>query len=169
MIQVAILTISDSCSQGERQDRSGPALREFVERLGWQVASQEILPDERRQIGQRLREFADAQTCQLILATGGTGLGPRDVTPEAVRDVIEREIPGLGEQMRAYGRQFTPLASLSRSLAGTRGQTLIVALPGSPKGAVQSLEAIADLIPHLVDLLQGRSEHPYALKLGGAT
>lgn len=168
MIQIAILTISDSSHQGTREDRSGPALRQAVEKQGWHVACTEVIPDERPRIAQRLRDLADAQEATVILTTGGTGVAPRDVTPEAVKDVIDREIPGLGEHMRAEGLKYTPLAVLSRSLGGTRGKTLIVALPGSPKGALQSLEAIVKLIPHIVDLLHGRTEHPPSLKLSGA-
>jgi molybdenum cofactor synthesis domain-containing protein len=146
-------------SRGEREDRSGPKLRERVEALGWTVSVQEVIPDERERIAARLRELADADDARIILTTGGTGVALRDVTPEATRDVIEREIPGLGEVMRAEGRMKTPLAALSRSLAGTRGRTLIVTLPGSPKGAVESLDAVAGLLPHVVDLLEGRTEH----------
>ena len=159
MIRVAILTISDSVSRGEREDRSGPKLRERVEALGWTVSVRDVIPDERERIAARLRELADAGEIRIILTTGGTGVALRDVTPEAARDVIEREIPGLGEVMRADGRLKTPLAVLSRSLAGTRGRTLIVTLPGSPKGAVESLDAVAGLLPHIVDLLEGRTEH----------
>jgi molybdenum cofactor synthesis domain-containing protein len=159
MIRVAILTISDSVSRGEREDRSGPKLRERVEALGWTVGVHEVLPDERGRIAARLRELADSGEAQAILTTGGTGVAQRDVTPEAARDVIDREIPGLGEVMRAEGRIKTPLAVLSRSVAGTRGRTLIVTLPGSPKGAVESLDAVAGLVSHIVDLLEGRTEH----------
>jgi molybdopterin adenylyltransferase len=159
MIRVAILTISDSVSRGEREDRSGPKLRERVEALGWTVSVHEVIPDERARIAARLRELADSNEAQVILTTGGTGVALRDVTPEAARDVIEREIPGLGEVMRAEGRLKTPLAVLSRSVAGTRSGTLIVTLPGSPKGAVESLDAVAGLLPHIVDLLEGRTEH----------
>jgi molybdopterin adenylyltransferase len=159
MIRVAILTISDSVSRGEREDLSGPKLRERVEALGWTLGVHEVIPDERERIASRLRELADAGEARIILTTGGTGVALRDVTPEAARDVIEREIPGLGEVMRADGRMKTPLAVLSRSVAGTRGRTLIVTLPGSPKGAVESLDAVAGLLPHIVDLLEGRTEH----------
>ena len=159
MIRVAIITISDSVVAGTREDRSGPVLRERVEALGWQVAAEEIVPDEVDRISAVLKELADVAKVSLILTTGGTGVSPRDVTPEAARTVIDREIPGLGEVMRAEGRKVTPFAALSRSMAGTRGTTLIVNLPGSPKGAVESLDAVAGLLPHLVDLLEGRTEH----------
>lgn len=160
MIGVAIVTVSDSSAQGTREDRSGPALRAQVENLGWTVCAQEVVPDEAARIAGVLKRLADSGSAAVILTTGGTGVALRDVTPEATRAVIDREIPGLGELMRAEGRKFTPKAALSRSLAGTRGRTLIVNLPGSPKGAVQSLDAIAGLVPHIVDLLEGRTSHP---------
>jgi molybdenum cofactor synthesis domain-containing protein len=159
MIHFVILTISDSCHEGSRVDRSGPALSARAEQLGWQSLGVEILPDDRERIAARLQELSRSGTTDLILTTGGTGVAPRDVTPEAVRSVIEKEIPGCGELMRMEGLKATPLASLSRSLAGTLGSTLIIALPGSPKGAVESLDAIVKLVPHLVDLLHGRTGH----------
>jgi molybdenum cofactor synthesis domain-containing protein len=119
----------------------------------------EAIPDETSEIGARLATLADGGQVSAIFTTGGTGVAPRDVTPEATRSVIDREIPGLGELMRARGRQTTPLAVLSRSLAGTRGRVLIVNLPGSPKGAVESLDAIVELVPHVLELLRGRTEH----------
>ncbi len=159
MIQVVIVTVSDSAVAGTRADRSGPALRERVEALGWSVRAQELVADERDQIAAVLNRWAVSPQAQVVLTTGGTGVALRDVTPEATRDVIEREVPGLGELMRAEGRKATPFAVLSRGLAGLRGQTLIVNLPGSPKGAVESLDSIAKLIPHIVDLLEGRTSH----------
>jgi molybdopterin adenylyltransferase len=159
MIRCAILTISDSCHEGTREDRSGPALATRISAAGWQPVLAEVLPDDQLQIAARLRELADQSVAEVILTTGGTGVAPRDVTPEAVRSVIEKEIPGCGELMRIEGLKVTPLASLSRSLAGTLGSTLIVALPGSPKGAVESLDAIVKLVPHIVDLLHGRTGH----------
>jgi molybdenum cofactor synthesis domain-containing protein len=119
----------------------------------------EAIPDETSEIAARLSTLADGGQVSAIFTTGGTGVAPRDVTPEATRAVIDREIPGLGELMRASGRQATPLAVLSRSLAGTRGRVLIVNLPGSPKGAVESLDAIVELVPHVLELLRGRTEH----------
>ena len=119
----------------------------------------EAIPDETAEIGARLATLADGGQVSAIFTTGGTGVAPRDVTPEATRAVIDREIPGLGELMRASGREVTPLAVLSRSVAGTRGRVLIVNLPGSPKGAVESLDAIVELVPHVLELLRGRTEH----------
>jgi molybdopterin adenylyltransferase len=162
MTSAAVLTISDSVSEGRRADRSGPAVRERLEQLGWKVAVMETIPDEAAQIGRRLATLADGGQVSAIFTTGGTGVAPRDVTPEATRAVLEREIPGFGELMRARGREATPLAVLSRALAGTRGRVLIVNLPGSPKGAVESLDAIVELVPHVLDLLQGQTEHAAA-------
>ena len=159
MTSAAVLTISDSVSAGARADRSGPAVRERLEQLGWSVSVMEAIPDEISEISARLATLADGGQVSAIFTTGGTGVAPRDVTPEATRAVIDREIPGLGELMRASGRQATPLAVLSRSLAGTRGRVLIVNLPGSPKGAVESLDAIVELVPHVLELLRGRTEH----------
>jgi molybdopterin adenylyltransferase len=159
MITVALVTVSDSAADGTREDVSGPKLRERVEALGWLVSSYQIVPDESDEIANILRTLADSGGAAVILTTGGTGVALRDVTPEATRTVIEREIPGLSELMRAEGRNITPFASLARGLAGVRGQALIVNLPGSPKGAVESLDAIAKLIPHVVDLLEGRTAH----------
>ena len=159
MIQVAIVTVSDSAVAGTRADVSGPKLRERVEALGWTVAAQELVPDETEQISALLRRLADSGRISAIFTTGGTGVAIRDVTPEATRAVIEREIPGVGEVMRSEGSKSTPLAALSRALAGVRSRTLIVNFPGSPKGAVESFDAIVNLIPHIVDLLDGRTGH----------
>ena len=158
MIRVAVITVSDSAVAGTREDRSGPALRERAESLGWTVSASELVSDESHQIADVLRRLADSGQISVILTTGGTGVALRDVTPEATRSVIHREVPGLGELMRSEGRKLTPTAVLSRGMAGLRGQTLIVNLPGSPKGAVESLDAIAKLIPHVVDLLEGKTE-----------
>lgn len=159
MIEVVIVTVSDSAVAGTRADRSGPALGQRVEALGWSVRAQELVSDERDQIAAVLKRWSDSPQALVILTTGGTGVALRDVTPEATGDVIEREVPGLGELMRAEGRKATPFAVLSRGLTGLRGRTLIVNLPGSPKGAVESLDSIAKLIPHIVDLLEGRTSH----------
>ncbi len=159
MIAAAILTISDSVVRGTREDLSGAQLRERVQELGWTVHSQAVVADEIDQIAAHLQDIADAGQVSLLLTTGGTGVALRDVTPEATRTVIDREIPGIGETMRTEGRKATRFAVLSRGLAGTRGRVLIVNLPGSPKGAIESLNAIVDLIPHMVDLLHGKTEH----------
>jgi molybdenum cofactor synthesis domain-containing protein len=162
VINAAVVTISDTVHAGTRADRSGPAVRERLEQLGWRVSVMETIPDEAELIGQRLAALADGRLVSAIFTTGGTGVTPRDVTPEATRTVLEKEIPGLGELMRSQGRASTPLAALSRATAGTRGKVLIVNLPGSPKGAVESLDAIVDLAPHILELLNGRTEHPEA-------
>ena len=159
MTKAAVLTISDSVSAGTRADRSGPAVRERLEQLGWSVAVMEVIPDVISEIGERLATLADGGQVSAIFTTGGTGVAPRDVTPEATRTILDREIPGFGELMRLKGRESTPLAALSRSLAGSRGKVLIVNLPGSPKGAIESLDAIVELVPHVLELLRGRTEH----------
>jgi molybdopterin adenylyltransferase len=159
VIRVAVVTVSDSAVAGTREDRSGPALRDRTAALGWTISATELVPDEPEQIASVLVRLANSGDVSVILTTGGTGVALRDITPEATRTVIQREIPGLGELMRSEGLKFTPTAVLSRGLAGVRGQTLIVNLPGSPKGAIESLDAIAKLIPHIVDLLEGRTSH----------
>jgi molybdopterin adenylyltransferase len=162
MPNAAVLTISDSVSAGRRVDRSGPAVRDRLEQLGWHVTVMEAAPDEMPIIGQMLTDLADGGKVAAIFTTGGTGVALRDVTPEATRAVLDREIPGFGELMRIRGREATPMAALSRSIAGTRGRVLIVNLPGSPKGAVESLDAIVELVPHVLELLGGRTEHAAA-------
>jgi molybdenum cofactor synthesis domain-containing protein len=154
-MRVAILTVSDSVFQGTRKDASGPALAERCRALGWQVVATQAVPDEQGMIETRLIEMAGMGLVDLILTTGGTGIGPRDLTPEATRAVCGREIPGIAEVMRAAGRQSTSRAVLSRAVAAVRGRTLVVNLPGSPRGAVESLDAVADLLPHAVDVLRG--------------
>lgn len=159
MIATAIVTISDSVMRGTREDRSGLDLRKRCDSLGWTVCAQGVVPDEVDAIAAKLTELAGSPEVQLILTTGGTGVALRDVTPEATRTLIDREIPGIGEVMRTEGRKSTSFAALSRGLAGTRGRVLIINLPGSPKGAVESLDAVAELIPHMVDLLHDKTEH----------
>jgi molybdopterin adenylyltransferase len=162
MIQAAVLTVSDSVTAGTRTDRSGPAVCERLEQLGWKVSVVEAVPDEAAQITARLAALADGGNVSAIFTTGGTGVAARDVTPEATRAAIHREIPGLGELMRARGRETTPMAVLSRAVAGTRGRVLIVNLPGSPKGAVESLDAIVEVVPHVLELLRGHTDHAVA-------
>ena len=152
-IKAVVLTISDSASRGEREDKSGPAVVSELQSLQAEVVATVILPDEREQIAALLRRYADDGAANLILTTGGTGLAPRDITPEATRDVIEREAPGLAELMRAESVKITPLGALSRSVCGARGRTLIINLPGSVRGARENLQAIARLLPHAIALL----------------
>jgi molybdenum cofactor synthesis domain-containing protein len=152
-ITAVVLTISDSAARGAREDLSGPAVVAELQGLPVEIIATEILPDEREQIAARLRHYADNGLAQLIVTTGGTGLAPRDVTPEATKDVLEREAPGLGELMRLESLKITPLAALSRAVCGVRGRTLIVNLPGSVRGARENLAAIARTLPHALALL----------------
>jgi len=153
-----VITISDSVAAGDRKDRSGPAVAEMLERLGYTVHADVVSDDRQAVIDCLMRHTAEPGICA-VFTTGGTGLGPRDWTPEATRLVIEREIPGFGEWMRLRGRASTARSLLSRGLAGVRGSTLVINLPGSPAGAVESLDAIAELLPHAIDLIEGRTEH----------
>lgn len=152
-----VLTVSDSASRGEREDRSGPAVVAELEKLGCRIAATEIISDDRDLISTKLRGYADRAEVNLILTTGGTGFAPRDNTPEATRDVIEREAPGLAELMRLRSLDATPLAALSRAVCGIRGRTLIVNLPGSTRGAVQNFNAIRSSLPHAIGLLTEQS------------
>ncbi|HXW63268.1 MAG TPA: MogA/MoaB family molybdenum cofactor biosynthesis protein [Candidatus Acidoferrales bacterium] len=154
-MRVSILTISDSVSAGKAEDRSGPLLASRCTQLGWDVVSSAVRADDHAAIEEFLKQTADSKAVDLILTTGGTGFGPRDVTPEATTAVLERLIPGFPERMRAAGATKTPRAILSRGAAGIRGTTIIINLPGSPNGAVESLDVISDLLPHSVAVLHG--------------
>ena len=156
-MRAAILTISTSKSSGEGEDESGPALVEFARSVGVESAELDVIPDEQDLIEERLRHFCDEVACDLVLTTGGTGMAPGDVTPEAIRAVIEREAPGIPEAMRLASREHTPNWMLSRGVAGIRGNTLIVSFPGSPRSIAQAGEAIRDALPHAVALLAGKN------------
>jgi len=159
VIRVAILTISDSAVAGTREDLSGPALKARCAQLDWPVVESGIVPDDVKAISERLAHWSDLDAISLILTTGGTGISSRDITPEATRAILDREIPGIAELMRSKGLEQTKFSVLSRAVAGSRKQTLIVNLPGSPKGALYSLGLIEVLVPHVIDLLAGRTEH----------
>jgi molybdenum cofactor synthesis domain-containing protein len=154
-MRVSILTISDSVSRGEREDISGPALVKRCRELGWEVNSALRCSDDPANIRTLLRELADSRRVDLILTTGGTGLGPRDNTPEATTDIAERIVPGLAEELRRRGAETTPTAVLSRGVAVVRHHSIILNLPGSPKGAVESLDSVAKILPHAVQVLNG--------------
>ncbi len=153
-IRFGLLTLSDRSSRGERPDASGPALARLLLAENWSVSKEALLPDDESAIRSILSEWADSGEVDVILTTGGTGFAPRDVTPEATRAVIEREAPGLAEAMRAASLQITPHAMLSRVIAGIRKRTLIINLPGSPKGAVENLQVVMPVLPHAVQLLR---------------
>jgi len=161
-IRAAILTVSDKGAAGERLDTAGPAVAELLATIDAEAVETAVLPDVREEIAAQLRRWADESRVDLILTTGGTGLSPRDLTPEGTLDVAERLVPGIAELMRETGRKSTHLSSLSRSVAVTRGRTLIINLPGSERGARESLEAILELLPHAIELLRGDAgeQHP---------
>ncbi len=157
----AVLTVSDSCSRsekrGRKRDLSGPAVAEALERHNFQVVLRSVVADERTEIQEKLIELC--RSARLVVTTGGTGIAPRDVTPEATGAVCERLVQGIAEQMRIQGARKTRFAALSRAVCGVRGTSLILNLPGSPAGAVESLEAVMDLLPHALDLIAGKTEH----------
>ncbi|HXM54783.1 MAG TPA: MogA/MoaB family molybdenum cofactor biosynthesis protein [Candidatus Dormibacteraeota bacterium] len=156
-MRAAVLTVSDRASVGTMTDESGPAVRRLLAQAGFEVSDVVVVPDERERISEFLVEAA--ATHDLVVTTGGTGLGPRDVTPQATRPLLDYEVPGLAELMRAEGLRKTPMAALSRSLAGVRGRTLIVNLPGSVRGATESLEAIVPVLRHALGLVAGDTRH----------
>ena len=154
-LRVAIITISDSVAAGKNEDKSGPAVKTRCRELGWEIKSSLVVPDDPPSIREQLRELADSGRVDLILTTGGTGLSPRDSTPEATVAVADKLVPGFAEQMRRKGMEKMPRAILSRAVAAIRHKSLILNLPGSPKGAVESLDAVADLLPHSISIIHG--------------
>lgn len=159
MIRFVVLTVSDGVAAGERQDTSGPLIGDWIERRGWSVVERRSVPDETAAVAGALSRWADSGVADVIITTGGTGFGPRDVTPEATSAVIERAAPGIAEALRAAGIQNTPLAMLSRGLAGIRRRSLIVNLPGSEAAVRQGIAALEAVLPHAVELLGGKTEH----------
>ena len=157
MKRAAIITASDSGYRGEREDLSGPAIKEILEREGYEVISMDILPDDQVMLAGKMQEIADSEKAELILTTGGTGFSERDVIPEATEEAIERKVPGIPEAIRAYSMTITKRAMLSRATAGIRGKTLIINLPGSPKAVRESLEYIIDALAHGLEILSGEA------------
>ena len=153
----AVVTVSDSCARGQRVDASGPAVVELLEKSGFRVVAKQIVQDDSMQIQNALVHLA--LEVRFIVTTGGTGIAERDVTPEATESICERVIDGMAERMRSEGYKKTPFAALSRGVCGVRGKTLILNLPGSPSGAVESLQAVMELVPHALNLLDGKTEH----------
>ena len=157
MFNVGILTVSDKGSRGEREDRSGQAIREILSGMGAAIANYDVIPDEKEIIAEKLARWADEGSVDIILTTGGTGLSPRDVTPEATLMVVDRIVPGFAEAMRLESLRKTPMAMLSRAVVGTRGKCLIINLPGSPRAVRECLEAISAALPHAVETLKGEA------------
>jgi len=155
MIKAAVLTVSDSCSKGTKEDISGQAIIDILEKEKFQVAEKRIAADDHKTIADELKDFCDNQAVDVVFTTGGTGFGPRDVTPEATIAVCEKLVPGLGELMRLKSLEKTPNAVLSRATAGIRRNTLIINLPGSPKAVRECLEMILDILPHAVEMMRG--------------
>jgi len=156
-LTAAVVTVSDSCARGERQDLSGPTVAQLLQKLGFSVTAHDVVPDDSIQIQNLLIRLA--REVRFVVTTGGTGIAPRDVTPEATVAVCDRILDGVAQTMRSEGSKKTPFAALSRGVCGVRGRALILNLPGSPAGAVESLEAVAGLVPHAIELLGGKTEH----------
>ena len=158
-IKAVVITVSDACSRGEREDVSGAALVQLLTGIGAEMVESKILSDDLEPLVQALKQFAEREDVNLIITTGGTGLGPRDNTPEATLQVIEREAPGIAEAIRAESLKATPMAMISRGVCGVRAGTLIINLPGSPKAVKESFAVIAPVLSHAIDLLEGRTAH----------
>jgi len=165
MFNLGIITISDKASQGKRPDKSGPLIKDSFASMDCKVVNYEVIPDEKDTIAQKLAQWADEGTMDIIITTGGTGLAPRDVTPEATLSIVDKEVPGLAEMMRAKSFAITPNAMISRAAAGMRKECLIINLPGSPKAVAECLEVIMPVLPHAVDVIKGRvPEHTLPIK-----
>jgi molybdopterin adenylyltransferase len=158
-IRAIVITVSDACSRGEREDTSGAALVQLLTELGAEIVDRKILSDDLDPLVQELTDYAQRDDVNLIITTGGTGLGPRDNTPEATQQVIEREAPGIAEAIRVESLKATPMAMLSRAVCGVRSGTLIINVPGSPKAVRESFAVVAPVIPHAINLLAGRTKH----------